>query len=200
LRNFICLIIIFHFFLICSPEQSYGYEGAKDSAQGPNSEIEWEYMTPVEQNRQIKTLSLNILFSKKPSLDERLAFYTGATITRAWGNVIHLSVKQENSAFGIGPVYLLRYKALQLAKSSLLLDISGSLIFYSENFPAGGDFYNFMWRIGPKFTYQISDNCLLNIGYKLMHVSNGQWSDNPSTSHNPAYNANGISLSITKLF
>jgi lipid A 3-O-deacylase len=150
--------------------------------------------------RQIDTLSLNILFSKKSSLDDRLSFYTGATITRAWGNIIHMGARQKNSAFGIGPVYLLRYKALQLAKSSLSFDMSGSLIFYSEDFPAGGDFYNFMWRIGPKFTYQINDNYLLNIGYKLMHVSNGQFSDNLPTVHNPAYNANGISLSITKLF
>lgn len=195
MRNLICWIVVFHVLLMCSPEKSYGYEG---ETFGSKSEIELEYLIPVEKVREIDTLSLNIL--KENSHDDRLSFYRGVTITRAWGNSIHLGVTRDSSAFGIGPVYLMRYQLLQNNWSTLSFDMSGGLIFYNEDFPAGGDFYNFMWRIGPKFTCQIDDNLLLNIGYKLMHVSNGQWSGSSETSHNPAYNAGGFSLSITRLF
>jgi long-subunit fatty acid transport protein len=57
-----------------------------------------------------------------------------------------------------------------------------------------------MWRIGPNFIYQINDNLQIDIGYKLMHVSNRQQSNSPASSHNPSYNAGGITLSFTKLF
>jgi hypothetical protein len=53
------------------------------------------------------------------------------------------------------------------------LDMSGGFIVYDKTFPAEGRYYNFMWRIGPRFIYKISENSSVNIGYMLMHVSNG---------------------------
>jgi lipid A 3-O-deacylase len=201
MRKLICLLFVVELMLMVTPEISYGYEGEKDAVQSqtamPKLEIESEYMAPVEESRQLDTVSLNLLLGNESFHNPQLAFYKGITITHAWGDTTRMGVTHENSAFGIGPVYLLRYQPFQWERASLSFDVSGGLIFYNEKFPAGGDFYNFMWRIGPKFTYQISDNLWVNIGYKVMHVSNGQWSDSVSTNHNPAYNACGISVSVT---
>jgi lipid A 3-O-deacylase len=200
MRKLICCIIVFYVLLMYSysPEKSFGYKEEKDSGQlqtvGSKLEIEWDYLTPIEKKREIDTLSLNIL--KEYANESQLSFYRGITITRPWGNIIDSGVILESSAFGIGPVYLMRYEPLQWDHLSLSFDMSGGLIFYKDDFPAGGRFYNFMWRIGPKFSYQIVNNYLLNIGFKLMHVSNGHLSGNK----NPAYNAGGVSLSITRLF
>lgn len=202
MRKVIGLFIAFVLILMVTPKTSYGAEEENASVQlekiAPILEIEPEYLAPTAKARQIDTVSLNCLLGNESSYNARLSFYKGITITYAWGNIIHLGVKHENSAFGMGPVYLMRYQVFQWEQASLSCDFSGGLIFYNEKFPAGGDFYNFMWRLGPKFTYQINDNLSLNIGYKIMHVSNGQLSDSESTSHNPAYNASGISLSITE--
>jgi lipid A 3-O-deacylase len=199
-RNFIYKLIdsilIFVLFLIGISQNSYGFSDGNSTEQPfePGIEIELEYLYSCDSARNIDTLSLNIL--KASSGNDRVSFYKGITITRAYGNITHLGVVSNSSAFGIGPVYMLRYKLKQWNQSTFSLDMSGGLIIYSEDFPAGGDFYNFMWRIGPKYTCHIGDNCLLNIEYKIMHVSNGQWSGSVETSHNPAYNASGFSLSI----
>ena len=159
---------------------------------GSKLEIEWEYLTPVEQARQIDTLTLNI--SQECSHNNHFSIYRGLSITQAWGNLEHLGMIKDTSAFGLGPVYLIRYEPFQRPHALFSLDMSGGLIFYNQNFPTGGDFYNFMWRIGPKFIYQMDDNLSFTIGYTLMHVSNGQTSNSSTTSHNPAYNAGGIPL------
>jgi hypothetical protein len=69
-------------------------------------------------------------------------------------------------------------------------DMSGGFILYDKAFPAEGRSYNFMWRMGPRFIYKISENSSVNIGYMLMHVSNGL------KTHNPGYNAHGVSLGL----
>ena len=131
-----------------------------------------------------------------------IAFYRGITITRAWGDMTRYGITSECDAFGIGPTYLMRIGLKQWQKASFSLEMSSALIFYDENFPTGGDFYDFMWRIGPKFGYRITEDILLIIGYKLMHVSNGQlyWPELKGTARNPAYNAQGWSISVVRCF
>jgi lipid A 3-O-deacylase len=194
----IFLIFISCFILIYLPENSYGYDSAELRIVDSTLEIEWEYLTPVEKARQINTLTLDIL--RESSHGNYFSYYQGLTITRAWGNLEHMGMIKDTSAFGIGPVYLMKYEPFKWPHAALSFDLSGGLILYNQDFPTGGDFYNFMWRIGPKFSYKINDNFRFDIGYKLMHVSNGQWSNSPANSHNPAYNADGISLSFTNLF
>ncbi|MEN6620696.1 MAG: acyloxyacyl hydrolase [Smithella sp.] len=72
--------------------------------------------------------------------------------------------------------------------------MSGGFIVYDKTFPAGGRYYNFMWRIGSQFIYKISKDSSVNVGYMLMHVSNG------FKTHNPGYNARGISLGFVTNF
>jgi Lipid A 3-O-deacylase (PagL). len=80
-------------------------------------------------------------------------------------------------------------------KLSVAVDMSGGFVIYNKKFPTGGEYYNFMWRIGPQFIYKISENSSVNIGYMIMHVSNGGLKTN-----NPSYNAHGVSLGFVTNF
>jgi hypothetical protein len=79
-------------------------------------------------------------------------------------------------------------------KFSAALDMSGGFIVYDKVFPAEGRHYNFMWRIGPQLIYRVNETSSVNIGYMLVHVSNG------FKTHNPGNDARGISFGFaTKL-
>ncbi|HEX2953497.1 MAG TPA: acyloxyacyl hydrolase [Bacillota bacterium] len=157
-------------------------------------EIETEYLWPIHANREIDTVSLNVFYGKEPALDKSCSFYYGVTLTNATGTITYQYPHRESSAFGVGPVMLLRYAPYQGEKLSVSIDGSGGLIFYNKEFPAGGDFYNFMWRFGPKLIYRFSDRGSITFGYKWMHVSNGQH------DHNPSYDADGFSLGMAFRF
>ncbi len=183
-------------FVIVLPFNSFGNGTANDSTPfceaPPGFEFELEYLTPLLDKRKIDTLSLNVL--KETSNNDHFSFYYGFTITRAWGEIFYHQKTLTSSAFGIGPVWQMRDNIFQGIHSSLTLDMSVGIILYNEDFPADGRVYNFMWRMGPKFRYQLTNHLVLNFGYKWMHVSNGHFLGD----HNPAYNAGGYSLSLTK--
>lgn len=188
MRRFICLVIVINFLLIFMPGQSYCY--AADS----KLELEWDYLTPFASDRDLDTVSLHIL--KKISEKKNKSIYRGITITRALGNVTleHQTHSQDSSAVGIGPIYMIRSEKHYSGKLSAALDVSGGVILYDKPFPAGGRYYDFMWRIGPKFIYKTGENSSVNLGYTIMHVSNG------FKTHNPGYDAHGVSLSFVRNF
>ncbi len=189
-RNVMCLVIIINVLLICMPGMSYCY--ANDS----NLEIDWDYLTPIAKSRDLDTVSLHIL--NKIAETKNRSVYRGITITRPQGNIIPEQQPQiqESSAVGIGPVYMVRNEKYRSGKLSAVVDMSGGFIVYNKKFPAGGEYYNFMWRIGPQFIYKFNQNSSVNIGYMLMHVSNGLHSQ----THNPSYNAHGVSLGFATNF
>ncbi len=198
-----CLIVILDIWLIgsaanpVSPALAAGAEPSPPGA-GRHWEIESESLTPLSANRQIDTVSLHILRGKDKPGDSRISHSKGVTITRAWGYTGHPGALRDNSAVGIGPVCLIRYKLYQGRRAWLSFDLSGGLIFYNDNFPAGGDFYNFMWRAGPKVSYPVNGHWSWNAGYKWMHVSNGQKSG--GSGRNPGYDAAGFSFGLTRSF
>jgi lipid A 3-O-deacylase len=207
----ICLIVFITTFLLSVGQISaFGYLEKRDT----QPEIELEYFSPQhEKDRNIDTISLNL--QKVNYSDDFLAVYSGLTFTRAWGDMTRRDVYSECDAYGIGPTGLIRLRIMGLnfmgysggSSVELSLDMSGSVIFWNKNFPTGGDFYDFMWRVGPKISCLIGENTVLNVGYKWMHVSNGQWewhgfgkTNFKATEHNPSYNAKGITLTIIKYF
>lgn len=165
---------------------------------GYGMEVELEYLNPTREHRWIDTVSMNLLINTKELSNPHLSFYYGGTLTRAWGESYRSNGKSyqayRNSVFGIGPTALLRYTPIQRERFFLSVDASGSLIFYTEDFPVGGDFYNFMWRIGPKVSYQLNEHVWGNLSYKWMHVSNGQ------SKNNPGYDGKGWSMGLTYQF
>lgn len=202
MHKYTYLIMLTTLFLIGSPITTHGYHGEKkDALSAPGLEYELEYLVSTgNSNRHIDTVSFNLL--KKSHQKGRLAFYKGMTITRAWGEMSRLGVTSSCEAWGIGPTYLMRINVKKWDKAALFLDMSGALIFWDTHFPTNGDIYDFMWRIGPKFCYFIDEDTVLTLGYKLMHVSNGQWnwSSMEPTDNNPSYNAQGLSLMIMHYF
>jgi hypothetical protein len=170
------------------PGKSYCY------ASESKIEVESDYLTHTHfKDRYIDTVSLHILenISKK----NNWSIYRGVTITRPYGHIINDNQQtKDSSAVGIGPVYMIRNGKKISEKLYEALDMSGGFIVYDKAFPAEGRYYNFMWRIGPRLIYKTSENSSINIGYTLMHVSNG------FGTHNPGYNGEGVSLSFEGKF
>lgn len=186
MRNFICLVIVIAF-LGVMPAIAYC------SAGDPGVELDWDYLKPFTSNRDIDTVSLHIL--KKFSGTNNKSLYRGITITRPYGSIDFTQKNQDSSAVGIGPVYMIRNQRDISGKLSAAVDVSGGLILYNKIFPAGGRYYNFMWRVGPQFIYKFNESSSMNIGYMLMHVSNGGLG-----GHNPSYNAHGVSFGFVAKF
>lgn len=169
------------------------------------SKFKWEsgveYLWPVERERQIQTVSFNAFIGKEFFRKIHLSPYGGITATYAWGNIIQMNdtfqeMEYDNAAFGIGPVFMMRFELLVYRGFTLGADASGAVVFYSSDFPAGGDFYNFMWRIGPTAAWRFNSKYSINAGYRWMHVSNGQGIG----QHNPYYPAQGISINFDRYF
>lgn len=68
--------------------------------------------------------------------------------------------------------------------------MSTAVLIYDRPFPAGGDHYNGMFQIGPSFSFTPARGHTLTLGYRWMHVSNGQGLG----AHNPAYEGKGVVL------
>lgn len=182
----ICLIMIINLFLISMPKYSHCY------ATASKVELNWDYLLPHENDRNLHTSSLHIL--TKISETKNRTVYRGLTITRPLGNTTFEEQTRESSAIGMGPIYMVRNEKYHTGKLSLAVDMSGGFIIYNKIFPAGGTCYNFMWRLGPQLIYKINDSSSFNVGYMLMHVSNGL------KAHNPSYNAHGVSWGLTTNF
>lgn len=187
MRRLFCLVIAITFLLVFMPGKPYCY------AADTKLELDWDYLTPYSSDRDLDTVSLHIL--KKIAATKDRTVYRGITITRPQGSINLKQQTLDSSAVGIGPVYLVRYEKYHPGKLSAAFDISGGFIVYDKIFPAGGRYYNFMWRAGPQFIYRISENSAINIGYMVMHVSNGGLG-----GHNPSYNAHGVSVGFVTNF
>ena len=161
-------------------------------AAGSAREVDWDYMTSRGNERNLDTVSLHIL--EKISETNNRSVYRGITVSRAWGNIFFEQQTLDSPAVGIGPVYMIRNQKHLSEKVTAAFDISGGFIVYDRSFPAGGRWYNFMWRAGPQFIYKISEKSSVNAGYKLMHVSNGL------RSHNPGYDAYGVTFGYVTNF
>lgn len=187
MRRLIFFAIVINILLIGIPGKSYCYTG--DS----KVEVEWDYLTHAHfKDRYIDTGSLHIL--EKFSEIKNWSIYRGITITRPYGYINDNQQNKDSAAVGVGPVYMFRNEKKLSGKLSGALDLSGGLILYDKAFPADGRYYNFMWRIGPRFIYKISENSSVNIGYTEMHVSNG------FKTHNPGYNGHGVSAGFVTKF
>ena len=179
----------------------------KDAKSGKvTARIAMEYLYPTEDSRNIETTNLNAYIRIKKPKNVNLSILAGLTATYATGDITQLEgefsegtlreTNYKNTAVGIGPGILLDLRLWQGNKFSLHLDGSGSLIFYSEDFPAGGDRYNFMWRGGPVIRYDIGNGHDIGLGYLWMHVSNGKG----LSADNPSYDAKGLGLQYSIIY
>ena len=162
-------------------------------------ELGIEYLIPIHEDRQIKTVSSDLYYRWLESKDSTLTLDIGLIGTYAWGEITQLNdqfkdVIYNNKAAGLGANFLIRYKIRLSEKLSLSPYFKGGLVLYSKRFPYGGDVYNFMRRHGGTVHYLLNRNYIINISYVRMHVSNGQG----LTQRNPSYEGQGINISIIK--
>ncbi|MFH2064315.1 MAG: hypothetical protein ABIK15_03825 [Pseudomonadota bacterium] len=164
-------------------------------------ELGIEYFQPVQRDRQIRTATANILKRSGYYDDLLITVYAGLTVNYAWGHILqedrlNREIEYSNSAFGIGPLFHARWSPISVDGLALSMDAAGGILFHNKAFPAGGDYYNFIWRIGPSISYPLKDKQTLILGFRMMHVSNGQG----VTRDNPAYDAAGVSLHVSRYF
>lgn len=193
------ILVVLFLFLGCAgrvmaEDGRLGEEAISFNESEYKIDIELEYLAPLDDDREIETTTLNILYGKTESRFEHVSFHYGLSMSYATGNINRHHKNYETSAFGIGPIFLVRYKPFTGDKFSFYVDASGALLIYNKDFPPCGDFYNFAWRIGPTLSYEVNDDLSINLSCRWMHVSNGQH------ARNPAYNAGGISLGVTMWF
>jgi hypothetical protein len=162
-----------------------------------------QYLAPTEESRDIKTINIDFNYLLTQVKKVSLSIYLGLTATYATGSITQLEgsieagtlreAHYDNSAFGLAPGLLASFQLWSRNNFSIHLNGSGSFVVYNKEFPAGGDFYNFMWRVGPSLEYDIGKSKVLGIGYQWAHISNGQGVG----PQNPSYNAWGIILRFT---
>jgi hypothetical protein len=124
----------------------------------------------------------------------------GVTATSAFGSITQDTdsgrVTLASSAFGFGPSFGVRFDPLRIGPLSVGGDASGALVLYDKRFPAGGDYYDFAWRVGFSAAVRIDDRIRIIAGVRWMHVSNGQgigpW--------NPSYEGFGIPVGVSFAF
>jgi len=97
---------------------------------------------------------------------------------------------------GMGPGILAELYLWHGVNFSFRLDAGVNFILYNQDFPAGGDRYNFMWRAGPVVKYRFGNSRDIGLGWLWMHVSNGQGSG----AQNPAYDAQGLCVQFSSTF
>jgi hypothetical protein len=151
------------------------------------ADFETEYYVPQWQSRQITTVFANGLVGVD-LLHGFVRTSAGLSGTAAWGSINQRGAVYTTRVGGVGPIFLLQVCPIRLGRFSLTLDGLGGIVFYSSDFPPGGSFYNFTWRLGGTLAVRLTDRLSLTAGARWMHVSNGQGL-NP---HNPAYQATGL--------
>jgi hypothetical protein len=166
-------------------------------------EVSVEYLAPLEASRDIDTLNVNTLYQIKTFKRIGLSLFAGGTATFAKGDITQQEgelsegtlheATYDTDAVGIGPVVLADLRLWRLNGLSALVEASAGIIVYNRDFPAGGDRYNFMWRVGPVLQYAIGSGFLVGIGWLWMHVSNGQGTG----PQNPSYDASGLSFQFS---
>ncbi len=195
-------IILFLCLTVLSPAYA---DIEKSEKQLPEAKVPFElgveHLWPTSRDRKIQTTALNILWRYGYYNDLLVSIYSGLTFNYAWGNSIRNDLDgretaYSESAFGIGPLLHFRWAPVSLDNLTFSMDANGGFIFHNKEFPAGGDLYNFVWRIGPSIQYTLEDKNALIFGFRFMHVSNGQG----ATRDNPAYNAMGVSLHVSRYF
>ena len=199
---FLCVSFIFSIELNAEPPRQLTHRDSVFlSKLRRRVDIGLEYMAPYDANRLIRTVSFNAYPCVQFFQKVHLSIGAGITASYAWGNIIQLGQNLQpytlqTAAFGIGPGILIRFEPVVVGRFSISLDVNEALLLYTSHFPAGGDVYNIMSRLGGAICYRITKRDKISIGARWMHVSNGQGFD----QHNPSYPAAGGNISVIHYF
>ena len=153
------------------------------------AEIQADYFQHRGERRYINLYNLHVFRQYKEM--HGMSLHWGLTVTRpvgSWAEKDAPTVRLDSGAVGVGPSYMVRWTKTLGKKWEASLDLTGGLMVYNKVHPAHTRNYDFMWRIGPRLTYNFNDRNALSIAYLGHHVSNGQ------RTKNPGYNGVGVSV------
>lgn len=203
-KKFICVLFVSGAMQFQAQSLLLGDSSIFHKAYRSKFEMGAEYLVPTRFSNPIKTVSVNAFFWKKHFDKISVLVSAGLTGTYAWGynaqvKAISDSLSEliyyKTSAFGLGPIIQVDPTFVRIKRFALMGEASFGVILYNHHFPYGGDIYNVMFRAGPSVTYQINNKYFLKMGYRWMHISNGQGYSN----HNPFYEAQGVNISFIKV-
>ena len=153
------------------------------------AEIQADYFQHRGERRYINLYNLHVFRQYKEM--HGMSLHWGLTVTRpvgSWAEKSAPTVRLDSGAVGVGPSYMVRWTKPLGQKWEVSLDVTGGLMVYNKVHPAHTRSYDFMWRIGPRLTYNFNDRNALSVAYLGHHVSNGQ------RTKNPGYNGVGVSI------
>lgn len=153
------------------------------------AEIQADYFQHRGERRYINLYNLHVFRQYKEM--HGMSLHWGLTVTRpvgSWAEKDAPTVRLDSGAVGVGSSYMVRWTKPLGKKWEASLDLTGGLMVYNKVHPAHTRNYDFMWRIGPRLTYNFNDQNALSIAYLGHHVSNGQ------RTKNPGYNGVGVSI------
>ncbi len=165
-----------------------------------------EFLSPVDHARNIDTYIFDVFYPVAEISTINLRVSAVASFSYATGDITQIEgeysegtmhdVNYKNSAFALGPGVQLDWRALEGEKLFFHLEAICNLFIYNDKFPAGGKYYNFMWRIGPSIYYKLDNSSEVGIGYHWSHASNGTG----VRPENPSYDAEGVFIRYSRHF
>lgn len=150
-----------------------------------------EYLKHNKSDKHVDNYNLHVY--KHFWNNDYLSFYFGGTATIADG-YIDKEEKKDSDAFGIGPSIMGRLEFNPFGNFYTGLEVSGTMRFFTKAHPAGGRAYDFLWRVGPRFSYKLGNYTAFGLSLLYAHASNGM------SSHNPGYEMKGVSLDLEYKF
>ena len=160
-------------------------------------EFQFDYLHQDHASKRRSVDNYNASFFQKIHDSGALEVYRGLTFTRALGDINpprYYGERFDSEGVGIGPAMMFRWDQSIFGKFHAAWDFSGSLMFYNKAHPAKGRAYGFLWRTGPRLSWNFTDDDAISLGYYISHFSNGM------KTHNPGYNTLGFSLGIKHKF
>ena len=160
------------------------------------NEIQLEYLEgKMFSQRHVN--NYNVHFFEKVTDNGVMSYWRGLTFTRALGYTNPRKdggVHHDSQGVGLGPAFMVRWDKKVSGKLHGSLDFSGSFMLYNKAHPYDGRAYGFLWRLGPRLTWQFREDDSISLGYSFSHFSNGL------RRHNPGYNTLGFSIGYTHSF
>ena len=160
------------------------------------NEIQLEYLSGKSFNQR-NVNNYNVHFFEKVTDNGVMSYWRGLTFTRAVGYTNPKKdggVHHDSQGVGLGVAFMLRWDKKVSGKFHAGADFSGSFMLYNKAHPYDGRAYGFLWRLGPRLTWQFREQDSFSVGYSISHFSNGL------RRHNPGYNTLGFNVGYTHSF
>ena len=176
---------------VISPLLFMGFSASAQTSCVEGWDFQAEYLKHNKSDKHVDNYNLHVY--KHLWNNEYLSLYYGGTASIANG-YMDKDEKKDSDAFGIGPSIIGRLEFNPFGSFYTGLEVGGTMRFFTKAHPAGGRAYDFLWRVGPRFSYKLGNYSALGLTLLYAHASNGM------NSHNPGYEMKGVNLDFEYKF